>query len=135
VKRKAAMLLALSIAALALVALPTGSLAAKGGNVGDATHGGGGGSGAGITFEPSTVSVGQTYQVHVSGLRANTWSTVGAYYISSDAAYWCSGSSDGSGNFSCGFTAEKSGSIRHEAYQKQANRYRLSATAFLDVTP
>jgi len=94
-----------------------------------------GATGATITFNPTTVAVGQTYQVNVSGLRPNTWGNVGAYYISSDAAYWCSGTSDSAGSFSCTFTAEKAGTILHEAYQKNHNRYRLQASAYLTVSP
>jgi hypothetical protein len=94
------------------------------------------GSGVSFSFAPTTVSVGQTYQVNVSGLRANTWTNVGAYYIAVDAAYWCSGMTDGAGTFSCGFTAEKAGSIRHEVYQKGNNtRYRLKGTSYLTVSP
>ena len=96
--------------------------------------GGAGGSGVTITFEPTAVTVGQTYQVHVSGLRPNTWTNVGAYYIASDAAYWCSGMTDGAGHFSCAFTAEKAGNIRHETYQKTSNRYRLKGSAYLNVS-
>jgi hypothetical protein len=92
-------------------------------------------SGATFSFDPSAVSVGVTYQVHVSGLRADTWTDVGAYYIASDAAYWCSGWSDSGGNFSCSFYAEKAGSIKHETYQKTSNRYRLKGTAYLTVSP
>jgi len=96
---------------------------------------GSGSSGVSFTFDPSAVSVGLTYQVNVSGLRTNTWTTVGAYYISFDAAYWCSGWSSGAGSFSCSFYAEKAGSIKHETYQKTSNRYRLKGSTYLTVSP
>ena len=96
---------------------------------------GSGGTGVSFTFDPNAVSVGLTYQVNVSGLRANTWTTVGAFYIASDAAYWCSGWSTATGTFSCSFYAEKAGSIKHETYQKTSNRYRLKGTAYLTVSP
>jgi len=118
------------VALVLALALVPAAVAAKGGS-GAST----GGSGVAFTFDPGVVSVGMTYQVHVSGLRANTWTTVGAYYIASDAAYWCSGTTDGAGNFSCPFTAEKAGSILHETYQKTSNRYRLKGSTYLDVSP
>ena len=93
-------------------------------------------SGSPITFNPTTVSLGQVYQINVTGLSANTWTSVGAYYISTDAAYWCSAYSDGTGHFSCTFTAMTTGNIRHEVYQLGNNsHYRLKATAYLTVSP
>jgi hypothetical protein len=125
---------AVPLVALALaLALVPAAVAAKGG--GSSSGPSTGGSGVTFTFDPATVSVGQTYQVHVSGLRANTWTNVGAYYIASDAAYWCSGTTDGAGNFSCPFTAENAGDILHQTYQKTSNRYRLKGSAYLNVSP
>ncbi|TMM32663.1 MAG: hypothetical protein E6F93_07485 [Actinobacteria bacterium] len=121
------------VALVLCLALVPAAVAAKGGAGGNGSSTGG--SGVVFTFDPATVSVGQTYQVDVSGLRANTWTNIGAYYIASDAAYWCSGTTDGAGNFSCSFTAEKAGSILHEVYQKTSNRYRLKGSTYLNVSP
>jgi hypothetical protein len=138
-RKPAAVLFVLSLAVLALALIPAAGFAAKGGTHGapsGSSGGAGGGGGASMSFDPQAVVVGQQYQVNVSGLSPNTWSNVGAYYIASDAAYWCSAMTDGAGNFSCAFTAEKAGSILHEAYQKgNNNRYRLKASAYLTVSP
>jgi hypothetical protein len=115
---------------LALAVVPA-AVAAKGG-----AGAGGSGGGATISFNPGTVSLNQQYQVNLSGLRPDTWVTVGAYYISSDAAYWCSHPSDSAGNWSCTFTAVKAGDFVHSAYQLGNNdRQRLVASATLTVSP
>src|SRR5947209_4102201 len=100
-----------------------------------ASRGGKGSAGASIAFNPSQgVAVGAQYQVTVSGLRANSWVTVGAYYP--DTTWWSSGVTDGNGNFSCTFTATGSGQILHEAkLQGHNGRVRLMASATLTVSP
>ena len=119
------------VAVVLALAIAPGAIAAKGGN-----GAAGSGSGATITFNPSTVVLNQQYQVNLIGLRPNTWVTVGAYYISSDAAYWCSHPTDGAGNWSCTFTAVKAGDFVHSAYQLGNNdRQRLIGSATLTVTP
>ena len=64
------------VALVLCLALVPAAVAAKGGAGGNGSSTGG--SGVVFTFDPATVSVGQTYQVDVSGLRANTWTNIGA---------------------------------------------------------
>jgi hypothetical protein len=128
--KKRVALLSISIALLGVTA---GSLAIA--EPALAARGGKGSSGASIAFNPSQgVVVGAQYQVTVSGLRANAWVTVGAYYP--DTTWWSSGKTDGKGTFSCTFTATGSGQILHEAKLQGSNgRVRLVASATLTVSP
>jgi hypothetical protein len=114
---------------LALMLVPV-AYAAKGGNTG----GGGGSTGARITFDPATAVVGQQYQVHGTGFAPNTWETVGAYY--SDTTWWASAVTDGNGNFTVSFSATSAGKVLHEAKEQgNSGRLRLRASAYLTVNP
>jgi hypothetical protein len=119
--------LAAAFLVLALALVPA-ALAGKGGS-GNTS----GGSGATITFNPTTVTVGQQYTVSVSGFGAHAWAVVGAYFPYPTSTRWCSGWTDAAGNFSCTFTALQSGSILHVA-DKLDNNGRLSQVGSRTLT-
>jgi hypothetical protein len=65
-----------------------------------------------ITFNPTAVSVGETYTVSGTGLPANTWVAVEAFY--SHIPTWSAGVlTDSSGDANVTLTATDSGHIRH----------------------
>jgi hypothetical protein len=108
---------------LALVVVPV-AIAGKGGHGHDAS----------ISFNPSTVAVGQQYQVNLSGFTPNTWVSVGAHYP--EMTWWGSGATDANGDISLTFTATSAGLIYHEAKEMQRNdSFRVRATATLNVSP
>jgi hypothetical protein len=89
---------------------------------------------ASISFNPATATVGQQYQVSLTGFTPNTWVTVGAYYP--DMTWWNSGKTDANGNISLTFTATSAGQIYHEAKEMQPNdSLKLRAGATLNVSP
>jgi len=95
---------------------------------------GGHGNDASISFNSTTVAVGQQYQVNLHGFTPNTWVSVGAHY--SDVTWWGSGVTDANGNISLAFTATSAGQIYHEAKEMQANdSFKLRGTATLNVSP
>jgi hypothetical protein len=82
-----------------------------------------------LTFNPTSVSVGDAYTVEGAGFPANTWVAVAAYY-SNQAPDWgcCSVITDGSGNITVSFIATESGHVRHVA-ETQASNGRLHREA------
>jgi len=119
---------AIAIAALLLTAVPV-AFAGRGGNGG----GGSGATAANITFAPTSVAVGQQYQVNGSGFRPNAWVTVGAHYA--DTTWWNYQMTDGQGKFSLTFTATTAGQIYHEAKEQDNQKLRVMATGTLTVNP
>ena len=112
--------------AFVLLLVPT-AFAAKGG------AGGGGATGATLSFDPGTAVVGQSYRVNGSGFRPNTWVTVGAHFA--DTTWWNSQLSDAQGRISLSFNATSPGRVYHEAKERGKNGgLRLKATATLTVT-
>ena len=70
---------------------------------GKAPRGGGGSTGAVITFNPASTTLGSQYTVNGSGFRPNTWISVGAHFT--DTTWWNSKVTDSQGKFSLTFTA------------------------------
>jgi hypothetical protein len=127
VTRKTPVFCVVLITGLMLLVVPA-ALAGKGGN------GAGGATGASIAFAPTTVVVGQQYQVNGTGFKPDTWVTVGAHYA--DTTWWNSAKTDAQGRLSLAFTATSAGNIYHEAQQLGNNdRLRLVASATLTVGP
>jgi hypothetical protein len=91
------------------------------------------GNRAQIIFSANPVTVGNTYTVRLSHFRANTWVTVGAYYLPVNS--YCGGVTDSAGTFACTMTALSAGSIEHEAKEQQRTKLRVRAEAFLQVNP
>src|SRR5439155_12143446 len=95
------------VCALMVVSLPAN--AASGGSAQTGGH-----AKPTLTFNPTSVSVGDAYTVQGVGFPANTWVAVLAYF-SHHAPSWGSAVTDGSGYLTASFTATASGRVRHVA--------------------